>query len=76
MQHVILLVTILLLFYGGDMQGQTFMALDPGAFAPGFSGRVGSFMQELRAMEPVRNQLNYSNSVTMETTRNQLTQIV
>ena len=29
------------------------MALDPGAFAPSFEGRMSTFMQELRQMEPV-----------------------
>ncbi|KAL5487347.1 hypothetical protein EMCRGX_G019936 [Ephydatia muelleri] len=33
--------------------GQTFVAVDPKAFAPGFEERMSAFSQEMRAMEPV-----------------------
>ena len=35
------------------MQGQTFVALDPGNFAPNFPDRMETFMQEIRQLEPV-----------------------
>lgn len=35
-------------------QGQTFIAVDPAAFAPNFEERMGSFMEEMRQLEPVR----------------------
>ena len=35
------------------MQGQTFIALDPGNFAPNFPERMETFMQEMRHLKPV-----------------------
>ena len=34
-------------------QGQTFIAVDPEAFAPDFTERMRAFMQEMRGLEPV-----------------------
>ena len=38
------------------LQGQTFIAVDPQAFAPGFEDRMGAFMTDMRTMEPVRHE--------------------
>ena len=35
-------------------QGQTFVAINPEMFASGFTGRMSQFMDEIRALEPVR----------------------
>lgn len=35
------------------MQGQCFVALDPSAFAPGFTDRMSDIMTTLRNMTPV-----------------------
>ena len=36
------------------LQGQTFVALDPNCFAPGFEEQMQTFMDEMRQMDPVR----------------------
>ena len=35
-------------------QGQTFVAINPDAFATGFEERMNTFSQEMRALNPVR----------------------
>ena len=35
-------------------QGQTFVAINPDAFATGFEERMSTFSQEMRALNPVR----------------------
>jgi len=37
-----------------DLQGQCFMAVDPSAFAPGFSERMQEFMSTMRDLPAVR----------------------
>jgi len=36
-----------------SLQGQCFIAVDPEAFAPGFSDRLDDLMNTCRQMEPV-----------------------
>ena len=36
-------------------KGQTFIAMDPEAFAPDFQSRLSTFIQEIRQLEPVIN---------------------
>ena len=36
------------------MQGQSFIAVDPEAFAPNFQSRLGKFIQEMRQLTSVR----------------------
>ena len=47
-------------------QGQTFIALDPGNFAPNFPERMETFMQEMRQLPPVSHaQLDYERTNTL-----------
>ena len=44
------MMMMMIFFY---FQGQTFIALDPGNFAPNFPEHMETFMQEMRHLEPV-----------------------
>ena len=46
-------------------QGQTFIAVDPEAFAPDFTERMRAFMQEMRGLEPVHKYNYILSSVSL-----------
>ena len=59
---IIQLICFIYIYY---IQGQTFVALDPNCFAPGFEEQMQTFMDEMRQMDPVRTMFKDVNRPSM-----------